>query len=61
MSNDTEKATCPDCDKEYDRLGSHWARSKDCDYPVPVADERETATTVTSATHLRPRKGNSNE
>jgi hypothetical protein len=29
-----EKVTCPDCDEEYSHLGIHWARSKECDYPV---------------------------
>jgi len=39
MSDDTKKATCPDCDEEYSHLGIHWARSKDCDYPVPALSD----------------------
>jgi len=39
MSDNTEKVTCSDCDEEYSHLGIHWARSKDCDYPVPTPSD----------------------
>lgn len=36
-----QEQVCPDCGEPKQRLGSHWARSKDCDYPVP--DHRDSA------------------
>ena len=39
MSDDNEKAMCPDCDERYEQLGIHWAKSSECDYPVPMGAE----------------------
>ena len=39
MPDDTETETCPDCEEDYSHLGIHWARSKDCGYPVPALND----------------------
>jgi len=39
MLDDTEKKTCPECKGDYSHLGIHWARSKDCGYPVPARSD----------------------
>lgn len=39
MSEESEKVTCPDCDEEFTHLGIHWARSKECDYPILALSE----------------------
>lgn len=40
MAEEEEGALCPDCE-EYrgTNLGIHWARSKECSYPVPSVTE----------------------
>jgi ribosomal protein L40E len=37
--DDADTAVCPECETEYVSLGSHWARSQTCDYPVPALDD----------------------
>lgn len=39
MKFDGSPARCPDCDGEFEKLGIHWARSRECDYPVLTPDE----------------------
>jgi len=33
------KVACPECEELYTNVGSHWARSKDCDYPPLALDD----------------------
>lgn len=38
---DDDRERCHDCDDPYTALGTHWARSSECSYPVlSVADEQ---------------------
>lgn len=36
---ETDTSRCPECENEYVSVGSHWARSSTCDYPVPAIDD----------------------
>lgn len=36
--------TCPQCGNEYKRIGSHWANSSACSYPMLTPHQREVAT-----------------
>lgn len=36
----TYKSTCPTCDREFQRIGKHWADGK-CDYPTISQEQRE--------------------
>lgn len=39
MGDEIDQTICPDCDEPYEKLGLHWAASKDCTYPVLTPSE----------------------
>lgn len=41
----TKDEVCPSCERQFKRLGTHWARS-DCEYPVPSAETDEVLTGI---------------